>query len=368
MNLIPGGGAIQNLSDITLVMPTYNRPQYALRGMMYWGKLGVNVLVFDGSKEPLPLYALEKIPVSIKYFHRPVGFYSRLQAALNYIDTPYASLVADDEFFLKSGLSAAIDYLDKNPDYVACGGQAVGFWRAQEDIFVTKQYSGNSGFDLNHEDRAQRIKNHFSKYTPASVYATVRSTDFIAAITAMTAHEFSVYSIGELQLEMFYAWRGKVKVLDHIYWLRSEENKPTRNTDPSLYPERRLEKWWLNCDNQADKKKFIEIMSRHMAVSGLERSKTETAISVAMDAYVKFAIDYYSPRSMFSKIANSVSYKLRAALGLGDHSMSAVQMMKILDQYPAAVSDAAHDDLSNIYRMLCAWYGSSNHKVSNRFE
>ncbi len=335
---------------------------------MYWGELGVNVLVFDGSKDPLPSHELEKIPSCIKYFHRPTGFYDRLKAALKYIDTPYASLAADDEFFLKSGLLAAIDYLDKNQDYVACGGQAVGFWRAQDDIFMTKQYAGNSGFDLNHDDRAKRIEDHFSKYTPASVYATVRSADFIAAITAMTEHEFSVYSIGELQLEMFYAWRGKVKVLDHIYWLRSEENTPTRNTDPSLFPDRRLEKWWMNHNDQTDKKKFIEIMSRHMAGADFEVPQTERAIRIAMDAYVKFALHYYAPRSMFSKIINSVSYRLRMALELGDHSMSAVQMMKILNQYPTAVSALAHDDFSNIYCILSAWYSGSNHIIPNRFE
>ena len=100
--------------ELTLIIPTYERQELVLMAMAYWHKQDVELHVIDGSAEPI---ASSMLPVSekIHYHHLPVSLFDRLSYATELVQTPYCSLISDDEFFLPSGLNACIAELSRRP-------------------------------------------------------------------------------------------------------------------------------------------------------------------------------------------------------------------------------------------------------------
>ena len=66
-----------------------------------------------------------------------------------------------------------------------------------------------------------------------------------AAIKAALAVELDVYAIFELSTELLVLAAGKSTVLPALYWLRSFEVPPLRNTgDIALNPSKTFAHWW----------------------------------------------------------------------------------------------------------------------------
>src|SRR5574337_94950 len=94
------------LSKLTLVIPTYNRQRYVLRNMRYWSGSTVTVHVLDGSERPIPAEEMVGLAATINYHHLPISWLNRLGKVANLVQTEYAALLGDDEFFLPNALQA----------------------------------------------------------------------------------------------------------------------------------------------------------------------------------------------------------------------------------------------------------------------
>ena len=77
------------LKKMTIVMPTYERLEFAIRNMNYWSGKQVQLLVLDGSKQKISDKELEKFSDNIKYYHLPISMAERLKFAKNLIFTEY---------------------------------------------------------------------------------------------------------------------------------------------------------------------------------------------------------------------------------------------------------------------------------------
>lgn len=338
-------------------MPTYHRHDYALRGMRYWSGLGVRLLVLDGSNEPLSPEEMYGIGSSVTYLHSAVGMYERIRLALPYIYTPYAALISDDEFFLENGILAAMDFLDRNVDYIACGGQAMAFWRDKENVILAaKEYRRHKNFDLCEESPVARVNRHFSNYTPATIYSVARSGFFIDAISLITQQEFNAYALGELQYELFAAWSGKIKLLDNIYWMRSRENPPVRGTDRSLRQDRPVSDWWKKREGQ-EVEDFISITAKGMANGrGVSIDQARKVVCEAMDAYLGF-LESYIPKKpgVIRKIKTYLNNRIFPGGNekQPDMAMPLLELAGLHDRY---VADLAKPDLHKINEVLTSWY------------
>ena len=56
-----------SLSDLTLVIPAYNRPAYLERQIDYWSGTGVQLCILDGSKSPAPPSLVERMGSDVHY-------------------------------------------------------------------------------------------------------------------------------------------------------------------------------------------------------------------------------------------------------------------------------------------------------------
>ena len=60
-----------NIKDVTVIIPSYNRPEYALKCLKYWSNFKINVHFVDGSEKALNLEDVKKIisKSNVEYHH-----------------------------------------------------------------------------------------------------------------------------------------------------------------------------------------------------------------------------------------------------------------------------------------------------------
>lgn len=248
------------MARLTLLCPTYNRHQYLDRSCRFWQNRDVDVIYADGSQSAFAGTCLAAS--NLRYMHSPVGFYQRLAAMSAEVGTPYVCMMGDDEYYIPSSLHICVDYLDSHPDYVACMGRAIGFSRSLGDIVLKNQYPLLHGRSLSDDLALTRLTKHFSAYVPSHCYAVTRTDVFRSAIDAALSNKLDVYAISELIEEFLIVSAGKSIVLPILYWLRSFEEPPLRNTgDISLNLSKGFDEWWKHLENNEAKKRFCYELS-----------------------------------------------------------------------------------------------------------
>lgn len=274
------------LSRLTIIIPTYKRQAYALRSMMYWSGRGAIVHVLDGSVCSINSSVLSDLGENIYYHHLPIGFYKRLEKSLQFIETDYAALLSDDEFFLPDALNCCIEFLDAEPDMVSCGGRCLGFSLQENGVIGWPQYTQQSEYSIASNDSCERMVYHMHPYTPSTIYSVVKSDVWKKVVGIMVRKEFPVYAIGELQFELAVSCLGKSRVLQSLMWLRSNENAQLAGTSISLDQSKRIWHWWRDSHTVNQRNEFLDIMSKGLAPSPADYSMVRYGVSSAIDAYV----------------------------------------------------------------------------------
>ena len=115
------------LSKLTLVMPTYGRQNHVIRNIAYWSNTGVILLVLDASPIPIENEILKSFGENIIYIHDTNNYNERLVNSFSKINSKYAQLICDDEFYPISAVISCIKDLEKNDDIISCMGVCLGF-------------------------------------------------------------------------------------------------------------------------------------------------------------------------------------------------------------------------------------------------
>ena len=235
------------MSQLTLLCVTYNRHKYLKRSIDYWSKFEFDLIYIDGSDIPIDC-DLSRLD-AIRYYHMKGSYQERIAFALGKIKTQYVAMLCDDEFYIPSSLHSCIRFLDNNPDYVSCLGRAIGFSARAGKVLFSDQYPRLRDRNLTPAASFERLIDHFSSYVPAHYYAVTRLEVFIRSMNTSLNISLDVYSVFELAEEFLIVSGGKSCVLPELYWLRSHEVPPIRNTgDVSLDPSKRFDHWWLSQD------------------------------------------------------------------------------------------------------------------------
>ena len=285
------------MSNLTIVIPTYNRHKYILRSIKYWSNRHVEVLIVDGGDSALNESHLNDLSSNISYHYLPTGLLHRLKIASNLIKTKYCILLGDDEFFIPSALNSAVKMLDKDDKLAACCGQSISFWPGRIASWLPKNpillsyvvYPERKGYSISQNNRQKRMVMHMKNYSPTSVYSVVRTSDWKKAISIMAKKEFCAYGIFELQFELAISYLGKIKVLDELFWLRSAENENIQGTDLSLQIENSFEKWWTDSKKNNEHQEFLQIISEGLTDNGSTVVNIIGYIRTSLEHYVKFS-------------------------------------------------------------------------------
>lgn len=289
--------------NLTLICPTYQRHHCLERSYRFWGnRIELCVLYADGSEHSFPSANVQ--PENIQYFHQPVSFPQRLFNMLKLVKTPYVCIVGDDEFYIPSSLSSCVEFLDTHSDYVACMGRAVGFSNRGGNAVFSCQYPKLHDRDLESELPFRRLIDHFSAYVPAHCYAVTRVDVFREAMTKALSCNLDIFAIFELIEEFIVVSNGKTCVLPELYWLRSHEAPPIRNTgDLSLDPSKRFNDWWLSEEPSVVGEKLAFCDELALSSKGTLQA---TDVSSIFDCYVRTS---YGNHRAFSRRARDIIVK-----------------------------------------------------------
>jgi glycosyltransferase domain-containing protein len=270
--------------SLTLLCPTYRRHHYLERSCRFWADHSeVCVLYADGSQSPLK--SMSTNAENLRYFHQPISIQQRLRHLLVEVQTPYVCMMGDDELYIPSSLTSCVEFLDSHPDYVACMGRAIGFSRRDNKTVFRSQYPKLQARNLASEVPFHRLTEHFATYVPAHCYAVTRTDVFKEAMGRALRCKLDLFSIFELIEEFLIVSKGKTCVLPELYWLRSHEAPPIRNTgDRSLDPSKRFDHWWLSQDPSITTERLAFCSELAMATDG---AVTHEEVVSVLDCYVQ---------------------------------------------------------------------------------
>jgi glycosyltransferase domain-containing protein len=261
---------VSSLSDLTIIIFTYNRHRYVLRNLELWSNTKATVHILDGTDEPLSGELLADFTPNIKYHHLPVSIWDRISRGADMVVTKYVAFLADDEFFIPSAVEASISELDKNQELVACCGRWIDKCLTAELIVSEGAIEGNklnyergSSGAVEHDDSIERMICHMNPYVPSAFYAVCRSAEWKKAVGAFTKRQFSSGLVAELQFELSMSFFGKIKVIDELMWLRTAENPS--NTEGF---ELEFHSWFTNALYAQEVDDFLSMTARDMVGAG----------------------------------------------------------------------------------------------------
>ena len=232
---------MNNLNELTIIIPTYNRQNYVIRNINFWSNKEPQVIILDGSLNPIQEDVIINFGENINYIHLPLSFSERLGFVSDLITTKYSVLLGDDDLFLTSGLSKCIEILSKNENINCCLGRSLSFSYIKSDVYYDICYSEMRNYSIIDESPYDRVINHMSNYTCSTLYAVNRSHYFKKILKNLSKENFEDANLVELFIEMSNAYLGKSIIIPDIMWFRSIENDTLYDKSISTY-----QNIWLN--------------------------------------------------------------------------------------------------------------------------
>jgi glycosyltransferase domain-containing protein len=218
------------LSRLTVVIPTISRPEFVKRQITFWSQFDAQVRILDGAATAIDLSQFGQIPRNVQYFHEPQKFNERLSNAWEHVDTEFACLLPDDEFFLPSGLIASLEHLDKNPTVTGCVGKVLMFFVDQGRFLTYQDYEYWKDFATDSVTAESRVQEVLPPNKVHKVqFAVLRSPIWKEIFTSSYGDFYSTGYLYERMLNLHSAVLGRTVVLDELMWMRSMENPPLTN-------------------------------------------------------------------------------------------------------------------------------------------
>jgi glycosyltransferase domain-containing protein len=367
--------AYENLSKITVVVPTYNRQKYILRQAVYWYKSGATVLILDGSAVGLgaEIVKIFRAIPNFYYYHLNISIHERLHFAGKHLSTPYAVMLSDDEFLLKCTLNNIIDKLDKGAGVVACNGQVIGFSTSKyrEMVYYDAGYSFWN-YSILDDSVYARLQKAMLNYNAATCAAVLRSDVWVNSWGSVSL--LMPPTVGELEQAIITYVAGKLLTVNELYWLRSSENELITISN-SFDRKTSFKDWWESDQSSKDAayERLATISKHYMNNSDLEIKKIIEGAFVSYNSFIgkgKITSRVVFPLKVFKMLIRVFLLKV---LGEKIYNMLKLQRRKWLFKKKVLSSEIVFDwqmfgksnneivvnqELQEINRLLASFYNN----------
>lgn len=212
---------------ISLIIPTYNRPQFLARLLRYYRELNFpyTIVVADSSSAPAceanqnTVASLRDV-LSIHYeLYRPdISAALKIAQALATVDTEYAVLCADKDFLVPRAIEQCAHYLDANPDYSVARGLAAIIKSVETPSgrrIFSRSYSQRT---IDWDEAGIRLQDQLQNYTP-TFYSVHRRLELMRNMQ-LTVDNTVDLRFGELLPSCLSVIQGKVRGLDVLCMVR----------------------------------------------------------------------------------------------------------------------------------------------------
>lgn len=221
--------AVEDSRSITVICVTYGRRWSTEWQKALWAPYPLDLVFADGSDD-LPAGSSSGQAERCRWTKLDMPgstYFERLQAASLAIRTRHSILIDDEEAYLYSGLLAASQELDRNPQASCAGGSAAYVRRVQRELLV-RPFSGriadwSAPFALEDDDPATRIEQVLSTYRTGNLYYSLVRTHFLKDFCLRAP----VQEIEETLIGLEYLWSaslsaaGSYSMGRYPFWLRT---------------------------------------------------------------------------------------------------------------------------------------------------
>lgn len=162
---------------LTVVVPLKGRHFFTLRLLCHASNLPYRFLLADGMVNGDLVDAVSKYR-NVEHVRYPddksySDYWNKMADAFSRVKTPYAQYLDNDDFVIQSGTDAALNFLDKNPDYVCARGRSVEFSAPGLYGKINMLRANHNYTDAPQDTAAERLRECGIRYALASaVYRT----------------------------------------------------------------------------------------------------------------------------------------------------------------------------------------------------
>ncbi len=295
---------------VSIVIPTYNRPECLQRLLGYYDSYRntYNIIVADASSDEVKKLNKKTIlsfpRLKVQYLDGyPEGIDLSIKEldALHHVNTRYCVICADDDFITPTGIEQSVDFLEKNPDFAVANGDYLHFGlrndKTGKDFYWRKSYVHQS---IAFPYAETRLKYHLSNCSQIDAYS-VRRTDLMKRVfEEIIKSSVDRRLFGELSVTLLTLIYGKAACLDVLYGARDVIR--TRSADGITLGQ--LLKDGLDNNEYI---RFRELIAKHLiGQSQMDIQESRILIDDAMSIYLNRK--FYSKRK--KNIMNVVTQRL----------------------------------------------------------
>ena len=231
---------IDLLSELTILIPTHNRPLELERSIEYWRDLPVTVHILDGSEKPwFKVGVLYEIP-TITYHHYPtargelplLNGIKRVELGLNLPITKFSAVGADDDFYTISGLIESLKILKSDLAINAAVGRVLTYERREKLYWHHKYVPRSNRTDL----ETDSIESKLSTGSSWFLHAVCRTENWQKLLkTCYEEKRFTKENIFAHEWLLFLLCKAmfKTKYFDALFDVR-QETIIGRNKSPEV--------------------------------------------------------------------------------------------------------------------------------------
>ena len=304
---------IELLSELTIVIPTYNRPLELERSIEYWRDTPVTVHILDGSDKPW--FRVGQLPGASNVFYHHIApiigenwmenYSRRMKLAADLSVTALSVICADDDFFTISGLVMAINSILNSNEIDAVVGICAEYKSCYSDLVWNLRYvDWREGFKSRSNDVAERVLDQSGAFY--LYYALMKSEIWKSVLW----HTYkSTYLHGYPQEHLFNSIalaHCKVRVLRHLIWF-----KKVWELNPAVVGQAsrvRDADWFRDRKNR----KEVKLITNHMATgiqSAIDKHGSSMSAKVIAQKYIS-RIAKFSETAKFRRFKKIVMRKV----------------------------------------------------------
>lgn len=210
--------------QLTIVVPTYNRPDRLLRLLKYYDASAceAQIHVLDSSSSPGPRqeelehWLAHGRRIHVKRYPPQTLPLLKMLDGIRGISTPYAVLCADDDFIIPGALEEGVGVLARHREVSVVHGRGVLFGVNGGRVQWVAPYLQRSVAD---ETAAERLLNHVRRYS-VMFYSVHRTEALRENLQRVCEAGLDWHTWGEIALSALAVIQGKAIALPRLYLVR----------------------------------------------------------------------------------------------------------------------------------------------------
>lgn len=221
-------------SDITIVIPTFRRPDYLLRTIKYYGDCQYKGTLLVGDSSDVStrnriqeFLDLNRLP-NIGYYNcERIDATDTLALLMGKIKTKYIAFCGDDDYLVPTSIERCMAFLDDNPDYSCACGRMVTYTLSGYNTGTDTHQGVVTNFweyyipSIEHSTAAERLA-YYSLHNPLVTYSIFRTNHRAESYRYENVAKKDASLLTELVPNFYSLITGKLKSFNHLHAFRQK--------------------------------------------------------------------------------------------------------------------------------------------------